>query len=444
MSTRTALIAIAASAGLTVLAGCGSSGSDPLAVAQPDECSAQGQVDFMFDLMNDIYFWIEDVPAVANVGFTTPEEVYQALRFEPLDRFGGVRDRASNTAFFSNSQFIGVGFGIRVTDDDQLRLTQVFGDGAAAAAGMQRGDTITAIDGRAVSDILAANELGTAFGPSEEGVVVSIDYTDAAGSNLSVQLTKGIVTIETVTRVNTFDVGGRTVGYLSFRNFVEPAFAALDAAIAQLGAAGVESLVLDMRYNGGGLISVAEQLGSQVGGASVVGQIFADRVHNTNNAFRNVITPFPNVIDRLELTDVVVITTSATASASELVVNALKPFIPVSIVGTNSFGKPVGAYQFEFCDKVAVPTAFASLNADGDGEFFDGFPPDCTADDDLDNPLGDPAEASLAEALFLIENGACSVTSRERQASASKARADALDRRAVQSLTDWQQIVNAF
>ncbi|MEM6639324.1 MAG: S41 family peptidase [Pseudomonadota bacterium] len=431
--------------GLTILSGCGGGGGgDTLVTPVANSCSAQGQVDFMFNLMNDIYFWIDEVPPVANVGFTTPEAVLEAFRFQPLDTFSGLRDRAANDAFFSNSQFIGFGFGTSVTDDNQLRLTQVFGDGAAAAAGLARGDTITAIDGRAVSEILAADELGSAFGPSEEGVAATLDYIDAMGNNLTVQLTKGVVTIETVSRVNTFDVAGRTVGYLSFRTFVEPAFAALDTAIADLAAAGVQSLVLDLRYNGGGLIDVAEQLASQVGGAATVGQIFARRLHNAANSDLNVTTRFNNETTALSVTDVVVITTGATASASELVINALRPFVPVTVVGSNSFGKPVGSYQYEFCDKVAVPTAFESVNANNDGRFFDGFVPDCPAADDLDNPLGDAAEASLAEALFVIENGACSANSRRVARSASARATVDGQRRALRALSDWQQTLVAF
>jgi C-terminal processing protease CtpA/Prc len=394
--------------------------------------------------MNDIYFWIDEVPAVTNTGFDSPEAVLEAFRFEPLDRFSGLRDREENTAFFSNSQFIGLGFGIKVVDDTRLRLTQVFGDGAAAAVGMARGDEITRIDGRLVSDILATDGLGDAFGPSEEGVTVSLEYIDGAGSTLEVQLTKGLVTIETVTRVTDFDLNGRRVGYLSFRSFVEPSFAALETAFADLAAANVESLVLDLRYNGGGLISVAQELASLIGGSTTSGEVFADRVHNAANQNRNVTTLFTDVPNALSLTDVVVITTSATASASEMVVNALRPFVPVTIVGGRSFGKPVGSYQFEFCDKVAVPIAFANVNALGEGDYFDGFATDCEAEDDLDNPLGDQAEASFAEALFVIQNGMCSPVSRLNSTSAQKTRADNMRRKMQRDLGEWRQTLNAF
>ena len=104
-----------------------------------------------------------------------------------------------------------------------------------------------------------------------------------------------------------------------------------------------------------------------------------------------------------------VIGTRATASASELVVNALRPFMPVILVGDRTYGKPVGQYQFEFCDKVLAPVSFTLRNANGQGDFFDGFAPDCSAADDISRQLGDTQEASLREALTVIDIGKCKI-----------------------------------
>src|SRR5690606_19400952 len=108
-----------------------------------------------------------------------------------------------------------------------------------------------------------------------------------------------------------------------------------------------------------------------------------------------------------ELDSVVFVTTRSTLSASELVINMLRPYAEVRVVGGRTGGKPVGSKQWEFCDKVLVPITCRLLNADGVGDYFDGFPPDCPAPDDLDHQLGDPSEGSLAQALHLVETGAC-------------------------------------
>jgi C-terminal processing protease CtpA/Prc len=120
------------------------------------------------------------------------------------------------------------------------------------------------------------------------------------------------------------------------------------------------------------------------------------------------VTRFEPKDNTLSLQRLVVVTTSGSASASELVINALRPFIPVTTVGETTYGKPVGQYGITFCDKVLYPVAFTLRNALGQGDFFGGIAADCPASDDADHQLGDPAEASLSEALTVVRTGQCS------------------------------------
>ena len=82
-------------------------------------------------------------------------------------------------------------------------------------------------------------------------------------------------------------------------------------------------------------------------------------------------------------------------------INGLRPFVPVVVVGDRTYGKPVGQYVLPFCDKVLAPVSFSMVNANGEGDYFDGLPADCPAADDIGHDLGDADEASLAEALQL-------------------------------------------
>ena len=118
-------------------------------------------------------------------------------------------------------------------------------------------------------------------------------------------------------------------------------------------------------------------------------------------------------------------------------INALRPFMPVVVIGGRTYGKPVGQYGIEFCDKLLAPVSFALRNADGQGDFFDGFPPDCAAPDDADHQLGDPEEGSLKEALTFATTGACSARPLTPQTKA------AIQRRAPRAL-GWQSLVNAY
>jgi C-terminal processing protease CtpA/Prc len=133
--------------------------------------------------------------------------------------------------------------------------------------------------------------------------------------------------------------------------------------------------------------------------------VFNDKHQEMNQSYKMSNPPQALGLDRL-----VVITTDGSASASEMIINGLRPFIPVTVVGSTTYGKPVGQLTSNFCDKVLFPVAFKSVNVRGEGEYFNGIPADCPAPDDLDHALGDGAEASLATALQFLRTGRCSAT----------------------------------
>jgi C-terminal processing protease CtpA/Prc len=270
-------------------------------------------------------------------------------------------------------------------------------------------------------------------------VTVALTWRPVAGGERQATLVKRAVTIPTVSATRTLDTRGRRVGYIHFRNFVTPSVAALDTAFAQLKAEGAEDLVLDLRYNGGGLVSVAQQIGGLVGGSLTNGQVFCEFFHNDKNASRNSVLRFQLPAATLELPRLVVIATQASASASEAVINSLRPFIPVAVVGDRTFGKPVGQYGFDFCDKTLFPVAFTVRNARGEGDYFGGIPADCAAPDDLDHAIGDPAEASLAEALGFLRTGGCS----GRAALAAQAHTRRRTTAPPLPVDGWQQLVGA-
>jgi carboxyl-terminal processing protease len=370
-------------------------------------CTTAGQNRYVNDVMRDIYFWNTELPTVNTASFGSPEALLEALRFRPLDeRFSYIGARATEEAFYSDSQFVGFGFA-NGYDGLGLRILQVFPDSPAAETGMQRGDRITSIEGQSVAALVASGAIGTALGPAQEGFVMRFRFERADGTAVDSTMTKRAVTIPTVSYLNVYEIDGRKVAYLFFRNFVTPSRAALDEAFNALRDVGATELVLDLRYNGGGLVTIAQHLASLIGGTRTDGQVFAEYFHNSRNAFRNEITRFEGKPNALPVQRLVVITTSGSASASELVINALRPFIPVITVGETTYGKPVGQYGITFCDKVLYPVSFTLRNALGQGDFFDGIAADCPAADDPNHQLGDPREASLAEALTVIRTGQC-------------------------------------
>jgi C-terminal processing protease CtpA/Prc len=297
-----------------------------------------------------------------------------------------------------------------VVSSTELRVTDTYPGSPAGDAGIERGAYILEVNGQSVATVIASGNVSAAFGPKQAGVAVTLRFRDTSGVEHAVQMTKRVFTLPNVYQVRTFASGGRAVGYFAFHDFINPSNAQLDAVFSQFKAAGVNELVLDVRYNGGGLIPVAQRLGGLIGGGRTQDQpigmlVFNDKHQEMNQSYKMSNPPQALGLDRL-----VVITTDGSASASEMIINGLRPFIPVTVVGSTTYGKPVGQLTSNFCDKVLFPVAFKSVNVRGEGEYFNGIPADCPAPDDLDHALGDGAEASLATALQFLRTGRCSAT----------------------------------
>ncbi len=393
----------AATAGLAACGGSSGNGS----AATPDGCSIAGQNNFVLATMEDIYLWNTEIPDVDPLAYEDPEALLEAIRFRPIDRFSFLTTIASENALFGDSQFAGFGFRSRPQGSEQI-VSEVFEGSPAALGGLVRGAAVISIDGRPMAEIFANEGFSAALGPPEPGVTRTLGLRLPDGSVTETTITKDVVTIGPVSDVSVLDVNGVPTGYMNFRTFTEPAAPALSEAADLLQAGSISQLVLDLRYNGGGLLSIAEYLAGLLGGQVTAGQVFVTNQFNENNEYRNASRVFPNPVNALGLGRIVFITTGATASASEIVINGLAPFVEVAVVGSTTFGKPVGQLGYAFCERVLRPASFQTVNANGEGEFFGGITPDCEAEDDLTRPLGDPDEASLAEALHFLETGSCS------------------------------------
>ncbi|HWI16873.1 MAG TPA: S41 family peptidase [Vicinamibacterales bacterium] len=403
----------------------------------PASCTTTSQNLWVRDQLNTYYYWYQFLPGGVNpASYASPESYLEAVRYRPIDNsFSFITLAASSDAFYSDSQFIGYGFGNQTTNTE-IRVLQVYDDSPASEAGLSRGDRITAVNGQSVAALVANGTIGNAFGAAEVGVASTIDWETQSGERRNARLVKRLVTIPTVSLTRVVDVDGRRVGYVFFRNFVTPSTAALNEAFAALKAAGANELVLDLRYNGGGLVDVAVHLASLIGGSRTNGQVMLNYVHNDKVGPQlNKTTRFTNPDGALNLQRLVVITTRGSASASELVINSLRPYMPVTVIGDATYGKPVGQYGLRFCDKILYPVAFSIKNANLEGDFFDGIPVDCVAGDDYTRQLGDTNEASFAEALRFIRTGSCTPR--------AAAEAQALRAPFVFRPTGWAAMLNA-
>ena len=407
-----------------MLAACSSdndsSGEPPVAA-----CSLEGQKQFVLDNMRAWYFWNDLLPAQVDTSqFATPEDLLAFLTTfspditpddgidNPVDRFSFINTAAADQAFFGEGRFEGFGFSSRFVAENDLRLTRVFFDSPANRAGLARGQQIIALNGRTIAEIQAAEGVNAVFDLSPLDFTMRPVGGNPDGSDdFTATITQDIVTIDPVpqARVITDPDGVRPpVGYMELATFISTADAQMDAVFADFRAQGVNDVILDLRYNGGGLVSTSELLGDFLGGDVAENLVYSKTVFNELRASANNFTEFfERRANSMSLVRLVVIASRSTASASELVINGMDPHVEVVIVGDDTFGKPVGQVGLEFCEKILRPTAFQTLNANDFGDYFFGLPVDCTAPDDLDVAVGADDDPNIEAALTYLDTGGC-------------------------------------
>ena len=149
------------------------------------ECDKVGQNTFVRDTMKDIYLWYRELPDLDPAGYDSPEAYLEAIRYKRYDtHFSFIAGKAADTAYYSDSQFVGMGIGTSQTSATELRISQVFPDSPASEAGLARGDYLLTINGKAVADLIRTGEIGNAFGPSGIGVTVDLVWRDLGGDAL--------------------------------------------------------------------------------------------------------------------------------------------------------------------------------------------------------------------------------------------------------------------
>jgi len=365
------------------------------------DCSVVGQKAYVASIMSNYYLWYDRVPAVNVAAASSAEELMQEMTYPELDHWSGIQRQEERTQFFDQGRFQGLGYTLGLDVDGGLRISWVHEGSAAGRAGLDRGALIIGVNGHPIEELTQA-ELGNEL--SRDVVVHRVQELD--GTVHDVELRQGDVDITSVKSVRVLDSAHGPVGYLMFTTFVRPGEEELLAAFRQFQDAGVKQLVIDLRYNGGGLLSTAALLGSLIdkrgAGQPLIVETYND-LHPEMNRHR-LMFDTPEAVD---VPRVVFLATGRTASASEQVINGLAPYLDVQVVGSRTLGKPVGADSWTHCDFAIAPITFRSLNADGQGDYFGGIEPVCEVPDDLLHRLGDPDEAQLHAALRVLDDQPC-------------------------------------
>jgi C-terminal processing protease CtpA/Prc len=344
------------------------------------------------------------------------------------------------------------GFAPLYNDVNDLRIRYVYPGSPADLAGIKRGYVITSINGRTNLTYDADNggagtNVDFVINAYTNSKTISMTLKRFDGSTFNADLSVATYTLNPVLNRKVIDVGnGHKVGYIVFNSFTSPtnANAKLNEAFSDFSAKGVTDLVVDLRYNGGGYVSTAEYLTNLIaptaksgtpmyytyfndklanGKASILkNQVRKDAVNGTYNYAEfdysvngNVVnfskTDVPITLN--QLSRVFFIVTGSTASASELTINNVRAIktLDVKLIGTTSYGKPVGFFDIDINKYQMYIPEFETKNADLKGGYYTGMTPGSTEYpgvkdfDDVTKEFGDPTEGLLAHALTYVKTG---------------------------------------
>jgi C-terminal processing protease CtpA/Prc len=414
---------------LVAMAGCGGGGggggNDGDALAS---CGEPALKQFVLDVTREWYLFDDLLPTSVNTAdFADAEALLDYLtataRDQGKDRyFSYLTTRAAEQSMLGGGQYIGFGF-LTPTNpvDDRPMILEVYESSPASDAGMQRGDEITHVNSGSgwvpVSELLAGDgTISDDLGPAEIGVQRGLRLL-RDGVTREVTLVKRTVTIDPVSDLYGVDIfpqpGTPGVGYLNLRTYITTADPQLRSAFAQFRALGLQDFIIDLRYNGGGLVSISELINNLLGDGLSTADVQFRFVHNTRKSGENSTVRFDPTNQSVQPVRIAFLTTRLTASASEMNINSMSPWVTVAIVGEDTYGKPVGQYAFDLpgCQDRLRLVTFKTVNSLDQGDYYDGLaasiPYACAATDTLDQPLGSTSDGMVAEAMAWLGTGTC-------------------------------------
>lgn len=414
------------------ISGGGGTAPTPTPTPTTAACSLANRQQFVRDVLNEWYLFPAELNTSVNAAsFSDVQGYIDALvapaRANSKDRFFTyITSIAEENAFFASGS--SAGFGIRLgydTGANRVFVIEAFEGGPALPAGFDRGVELISV-GTSASNLQTISSLMASGGPqavinalgeSTAGLTRVFSIRDNSGTTRQVTVAKADFSIDPVSDrygARIINDGGKQVGYINLRTFITTADPDLRAAFADFRNQGVTEVIVDFRYNGGGLVSIAELMGDLLGGGNV-GQVYSRTTLRPSKASENETDLFGAQPQSVAATKIAFIGRSGTASASELVTNAFIPYLGnnMALVGANTFGKPVGQFGFDLaaCDDRLRAVTFRTENASGQGDYYTGLasvvPNTCRANDDISVQLGDPAEASIAVALDFLAGRAC-------------------------------------
>ncbi|MCU4674846.1 S41 family peptidase [Catenovulum sp. 2E275] len=438
-TVKTSLCALS----IAVLSACGgssSSESTPSKAEVQQKCTKQNLHSFWYDTLEFEYLWLDEL-ANPTLNFSEYIETNHLL-YDVLparDRFSFALPTDQWNATISGESF---GFGAEFGPvGNELIVYQVYKNSPAETAGLKRGDKIIKIADVDAPTIIAwlntynSEAIADLFGPDTKGYKVKFHWQTPTNSTKVVAIPKDEIDINTVAHYSVQNTNAGKVAYLAFpTGFYLNSAKEIDEAFAYFKAEQPDQFILDLRDNGGGLLSVAARLSLYLAGDKLGKNTFLQITHNYRLASFDSVYSADTMIDpengasyntilqnSLNLDKLIVLTNGYTASASESVINGLTPYLDIYQIGQRTYGKPVGFYAndgsydkrgekagFEVCNETLLALNFQTENANGFANYMNGLPVNCAVTNDYPtgdwSTLSDPAQIT---ALNYAQNNSC-------------------------------------
>jgi hypothetical protein len=417
-----------------------------LAVACSGDCDADNQKSFLRSWTDNLYLWYREVPAVNPAAYSDPIAYFGQLKTPAITASGKPKDQFHFTyptdVWRALSQSgVSAGYGVTwavLVSQPPRNVVAAYNEpgSPAVANNVNRGVKVLVVDGVDLVNGTDVDKLNAGLFPAKAGESHTFTVQDPGGATRSVTMTSQNITGTPVQNITALDTPTGKVGYMTFNDHVAPAEQELIDAVNQLTSSEVVDLVLDIRYNGGGYLSIASELAYMIAGAARTTNktfervTFNDQHPSIDPVTNQPLTPTPFLsttqglstvsgrpLPSLNLPRLYVITGSGTCSASESILNSLAGVdVQIIQIGSTTCGKPYGFYPQDLCGTTYFSIEFQGVNDKGFGDYADGFTPGatttagfpgCAVDDDFTHELGDPQEGRLAAALAYRSSPGC-------------------------------------
>ncbi|SHO81325.1 Carboxyl-terminal protease [hydrothermal vent metagenome] len=351
---------------------------------------------FLSYLFDNEYLWYDKIDTnIDTTSFNTPMEMITALRYRKYDHWS-YAESYQEYEDFTNQKSSG-SFGFYYNSDFQIIDTVL--DSPAYDMGLQRGDIIIDINDKNISEEVLKDAKSHLNTPSKFRVVRGDEI-------LEFNIAPSIYTFK-VTAYEILNINSKKIGLLRYDQFTSTSITEIDKAFRYFKENNIDELIIDMRYNGGGSLVTTSILMDKIAGVSFNGYLqfylsYNDKMSNSNENYY-----FQKDTNSLAMNRVFFLTTQSTASASEVTINSLKPYIDVKLIGDRTHGKPVGMSGRSYKNYIYWLINFRILNSNSQGEFYDGIAVDCSVEDDITYPRNDIREDMLEEAIYYIEHNSC-------------------------------------